>query len=85
MIDRVSAKVRHFHGRQYCAYMTPDEIIKLHDGGSIKFADGSSNTLDYIRGKRAKGESNPHWHYFEIKKDTPFEKAVLKRLGRKFL
>jgi hypothetical protein len=65
--------------------MTPDEIIKLHDSQAIRLANGSSNNLSYIREKRAKGESNPHWHYFEINKGTPFEEAVLKRLGRKFL
>ena len=83
-VTRVAAKVTHFYDREYCGYLTPSEIIGLYDSGYIKQNPGSSlEQLDWIRAKRAAGNSSPNWHYFLIAKNTPFAEAVAARIKNK--
>ena len=80
----VAAKVQHHNGREYCGYLTPSEIIGLHDAKYIRQTPSSSpDQLDLIRSKRDTGNSSPSWHYFLIAKDTVFSEAVSNRIEDK--
>lgn len=81
-ITRVAAKVGHHDGSVYCGYLTPSEIVALHENHYVQPAPGSKLS-DWVCKKRDTGQSNPMWHYFLIRKGTPFAEAVSARIPNK--
>lgn len=80
-ITRAAAKVKHFHGRDYCGYLTPSEVIGLYDAKFIRQTPTASpHYMDWVRARRDQGNSVPNWHYFQLVKDTPFAEAVAARI-----
>jgi hypothetical protein len=82
-ITRVAAKVNHHHGRDYCGYLTPSEIMNLYKARYVVPSTGRTFDAEWTRKKIAAGESSPSWHYFQITKDTPFSVALANRIPTK--